>query len=1274
MAKPTPRPALHIASDGPDNLTGTTGNDSLDGGLGNDTIHGDAGHDTLLGGDDADWLFGEAGTDSLVGGLGNDTLVGGGGSDIAYGGDGNDVIEAAWLGPDATGIVNHLFGGNGDDTIAGGDGNDREYGQADQDNLLGYNGNDTLDGGAGIDILTGGAGDDSLIGGLDRDILNADAGNDTLDGGAGNDDFNFSTSGTARATGGTGADRYFLSLAAGMGARLATPVRITDFNAGEGDRLHVDAVDGGYNDVPLLWRGTAGAGFTATLGQSVSLAGPAVGHASIDFWTFYDAGLGRTVLFVDRDGDGLVGANDLRVEFDGNLALTAASFATDTFSAHWGTAGNDGATTPPLTDSGDYGLGLEGNDTLDGLGGTDMLFGDAGNDSLLGGAANDTLQGGIGGDTLDGGADADLLYGGAGDDVLYGGLGNDVLRVSEVGVDVELAGGTNWAYGGAGNDSLYGTLSNDRLYGDADDDFLDGGAGDDSLDGGDGNDSLVATYGTDTLLGGIGQDTLVGGYGYCSMAGGSGDDTMYWYTTAAINGGLGVDQFIYAGYDNILTVSTVAAPTRIGYFEWETETIDLGLAGSYNGLALLWGGYATGTFTATIGENVSEAGVASGQLDFWVTYDPTGLGHMVLYCDTNRSGVVDAWDFRLDFDELLSELGPEHFGTTFTAKLGTAGADSNTTPGLGNGDDVAFGFGNDDGLNGQDGDDELHGNDGDDTLSGSYGADTLLGDAGRDALNGNESDDTLWGGDGDDTVVGGSGNDSINTNDGFWGYDVGTTNYAYGGQGSDGVYGGEGRDLLFGQEDNDYVSGGGGNDRVDGGIGGDVLYGGDGNDQVLGGDGDDDLQGDAGADTLFGGTGHDRMAGDANPEWSWVSDTDGGNTLYGEAGYDTLYGGNGVDRLDGGGDSDTLRGLGGNDTLLGGDWDDELGGGAGNDSLNGGAGVDTAWYRDATSGVTVSLLVAVAQATGGSGSDVLTGIENLAGSDYNDLLTGNAGNNLLDGGNGNDRLDGGTGADQLWGGAGNDTYYIDDAGDTIGEWDAGVGGGIDTCNSTLADTVLAYGVENLRLLSNLTANATGNDLANVIHAGHGNNVLDGGIGSDTLSYAYAVSGVVVSLAKTVAQDTTGSGVDTVLNFENLSGSAYHDHLLGTTGANRLDGGAGDDTLFGGGGVDTLVGGAGGDDFVWSAITQSPLAAKDIVSDFSHAQGDQLDLSLIDANTALGGDQAFVFIGSAAFGGDATAQLRYAGGVLYGSVDADSDAEFAVVLTGAPALVAGDFIL
>ena len=84
--------------------------------------------------------------------------------------------------------------------------------------------------------------------------------------------------------------------------------------------------------------------------------------------------------------------------------------------------------------------------------------------------------------------------------------------------------------------------------------------------------------------------------------------------------------------------------------------------------------------------------------------------------------------------------------------------------------------------------------------------------------------------------------------------------------------------------------------------------------------------------------------------------------------------------------------------------------------------MDRVSYSRATGGVTVSLGVTTAQATGGSGSDTLVNIENLVGSNYDDVLSGSGGDNVISGGTGNDTLTGNAGRDTLAGGAGNDVF------------------------------------------------------------------------------------------------------------------------------------------------------------------------------------------------------------------------------------------------------------
>jgi Ca2+-binding RTX toxin-like protein len=143
-------------------------------------------------------------------------------------------------------------------------------------------------------------------------------------------------------------------------------------------------------------------------------------------------------------------------------------------------------------------------------------------------------------------------------------------------------------------------------------------------------------------------------------------------------------------------------------------------------------------------------------------------------------------------------------------------------------------------------------------------------------------------------------------------------------------------------------------------------------------------------------------------------------------------------------------------------------------------------------------------------------------------------------------------------------------------------------------------------------------------------------------------------------------------------SVVNDILTGTDAADKLNGLAGNDTLIGGLGKDSLTGGVGADVFKFNSINDSSAVPKqaDTITDFKHAQGDKIDLSAIDANSALPNDQAFTLISAATFSADATGQLRFDAktSTLYGSTNADAAPEFAIVVSGVKTLVAEDFIL
>jgi Ca2+-binding RTX toxin-like protein len=360
------------------------------------------------------------------------------------------------------------------------------------------------------------------------------------------------------------------------------------------------------------------------------------------------------------------------------------------------------------------------------------------------------------------------------------------------------------------------------------------------------------------------------------------------------------------------------------------------------------------------------------------------------------------------------------------------------------------------------------------------------------------------------------------------------------------------------------------------------------------------------------------------------------------------WGTNGNDVLTGTAGSDLLSGLGGEDTLYGGngadflnagDGDDTLVGGAGADTLDGGDGRDAASYSHSPSAVTVNLTTGVGVG-GDAQGDTLTSIETVYGSMYADALTGSADRDQLYGAAGNDTLDGRAGHDLLHGGSGNDTLYGGDGNDHL-------------YSESGADSL--YG---------------GND-SDFIRGGEGADYLHGGAGVDTASYFGSAAGVTVNLATGIGKGGDAQG-DTLVSIEDLGGSFFDDVLIGNADSNRLGGVAG---------KDILTGAAGADVFVFSEPTESAVGADaDVVTDFSHAEGDKIDISWI--GHSWNDELTFSFIGTGDFTG-VEGQLRYeqhtgAFGLQFttvsGDVDGDGAADFAVQCFGKIDFASSDFIL
>ena len=186
------------------------------------------------------------------------------------------------------------------------------------------------------------------------------------------------------------------------------------------------------------------------------------------------------------------------------------------------------------------------------------------------------------------------------------------------------------------------------------------------------------------------------------------------------------------------------------------------------------------------------------------------------------------------------------------------------------------------------------------------------------------------------------------------------------------------------------------------------------------------------------------------------------------------------------------------------------------------------------------------------------------------------------------------------------------------------------------------------------------DLGDTINGLGGNDFIDGGGGGDIIS--------------------GGGGDDFVLGGEDgdaVQGDSGDDRLLGQEGNDIINGGIGEDILAGGLGRDNLRGDANNDVFVFTSVDESGAAfsQRDTIQDFSPGS-DRIDLHDIDANITLANDQAFNFIGAAAFVNPGDLQYVPFGGdtILRGDVDGDLSADFAIVLNGTPALTAADIDL
>jgi Ca2+-binding RTX toxin-like protein len=191
-----------------------------------------------------------------------------------------------------------------------------------------------------------------------------------------------------------------------------------------------------------------------------------------------------------------------------------------------------------------------------------------------------------------------------------------------------------------------------------------------------------------------------------------------------------------------------------------------------------------------------------------------------------------------------------------------------------------------------------------------------------------------------------------------------------------------------------------------------------------------------------------------------------------------------------------------------------------------------------------------------------------------------------------------------------------------------------------------------------------------------------------VSKSYDVGGTLVTTPVTElsgdhgglgSDDLQGSDFDDAYHGEggndHIDGQDGDDDLYGDAGHDSLTGGDGDDILVGGQGTDDLTGGSGADVFDFNNLTELGLGrTHDTIQDFRVGDHDKIDLSDMDANPLLAGNQAFVFLSGAPDAGNQTGTAWFNQGNLYLSTDADSAAEFEIAVVGVSALTAADLVL
>jgi Ca2+-binding RTX toxin-like protein len=1252
-------------------LTGLGGNDTLNGGAGADTLVGGLGDDTYIVDNAADVVTenvgegndtvqtsvsftlganienltltgaaaingtgnalanivtGNSGNNTLDGGAGSDTLVGGLGNDIYIVDNADDVVtENAGEGTDTVqSAITYTLGNEVENLVLTGPSAINGTGNTLANNLTGNSGNNILDGAAGADRLKGGLGNDTYIVDDAGDLVieNAAEGTDTIQSivslilGANIENLTL-----------TGADAIN-----GSGNTLAN---IVAGNSGDNvldGAAGADTLKGGLgNDTYVV--DNIGDIVTENVGEGADIVQSTVSYtlgANIENLTLTGS---AAINGIGNSNDNVILGNISANLLDGGTGADALA----------GGLGNDTYVIDNVGDNVTENAD-EGNDTVQAsvsqtigayienltLTGSAAING-SGNDSdnvLTGNSAANVLTGLGGNDTLNGGTGADTLVGGLGDDTYVVDNAGDVV-VESIGEGIDTVQ-SSLAY------TLGVNIENLTLLGAA----AIAGTGN-TLD-----NIITGNAATNKLVGYEGNDTLNGGAGIDTMIGGVGDDTYF--------------------VDNKSDVVTELAGEGI---DTVNSSITYILKADFENLTLL--GKAAINATGNAFNNILVGNTGNNVLNGGLGADTMSGG------SGNDTYVID------DIGDVVSEIAGEGTDTvqsSLTFMLADA-FENLTLTGL----SVIDGTGNDLGnvLTGNAANNALMGLQGNDTLNGGLGADTLIGGLGNDIFVVDNVGDVV-------VEIDGEGTDTVQSSIAYV-LDATLENLTLTGSAAVNGSGNAFNNVLLGNSGVNTLTGFDGNDTLNGGAGADRLIGGKGDDTYVV-DNVGDLiteNADEGFDTVESSatfilsanlekltlTGSQALNGTGNALDNVISGNSGINHLYGMAGNDTLSGGSGADFLVGGSGDDFYIVDNTADAIT------ELAG----------EGIDNV---KASVSYTLSANV---ENLSFSGYGAYTG----TGNALDNIILGNDAVSTLYGMGGNDWLDGGGGADKLFGGIGNDTYIVDNAGDIVTE---NAGEGTDLVQSFVSFT-LSANVDNLTLTGTRNVSAYGNADSNILIGNAGNNILDGAAGADQMVGGGGNDSYVVDNVGDLVIENAGEGTDIVRssithtlgsNVENLTltgigsingtGNAFDNVITGNDSANTLMGGGGNDVLNGGGGDDILIGGdlgdvltggAGNDRFVFTSINDSSLDSsgvnrEDFITDFT--VGDRIDLSLIDANLNISGDQAFVLDTDDSYSvGEIT--ITNLGDRSYVIIDVNDDniADMAFMVQYSGTLTAADFI-